>query len=224
MVDMATTSNTTEPTTYHFKEVALEKFNKVKNTSREYYDVSKNYVKENPLLSIALAGAALVSSIPLFFVLSTFGFVTLVIGSVLFVVYSIITTIAVIALFIPVTVILSTLAAYYALYYLAYNTYSKVSVILSEDKEASFSVKLVVDCFIKTIKEFVDHLKGYYHKALAFFIEKLIVLKASSSELTKNVNFDGIKAKGDVVLQKIRNLRAHKTEAAVPEELAKKEE
>jgi len=92
---MATESNTaTESTAQHFRDVALEKFNKVKTTSREYYDVSKNYVKENPLLSIALAGTALIASIPLFFVLFTFGFVLLVVGSVFFVVFSIMSTIA----------------------------------------------------------------------------------------------------------------------------------
>jgi len=202
MVDMvaATTSNTTEqqPATHHFRDVALEKFNQVKNTSREYYDVSKNYVKENPLLSIALAGTAIFASLPLFFVLSTFGFILLVVGSIFFVVFSIMATIASIVLFIPVTVTLFTLAFYYTLYYLAYNTYSKVSVILNEDKEASFSVKLVGDCLIKTIKEFADHIKAFYNKVIAFVIEKLAVLKVR--ELTKNVNFDGIKTRCDEVL------------------------
>jgi len=216
----ATTSNTTEPASHNFRDVALEKFNQVKTTSREYYDVSKNYVKENPLLSIALAATAIFASLPLFFVLSTFGFILLVVGSIFFVVFSIMSTIAGIVLFIPVTVTLFTVAVYYTLYYLAYNTYSKVSVILSEDKEASFSVKLVGDCLIKTLKEFADHLKGFYNKILAFVIEKIAVLKVR--ELARSVHLDGIKTRGDEVFQKIRSLRAQKAEA--PEELVKKEE
>jgi len=77
-----------------FRDVALEKLNLVKTTSREYYDVSKNYVKENPLLSITLVGIALVASLPLAFVLSTFLFILLCVGSVFFVVFSIMATIA----------------------------------------------------------------------------------------------------------------------------------
>ncbi|ORX51798.1 hypothetical protein BCR36DRAFT_582835 [Piromyces finnis] len=220
---MASTSEVaTESTTYNFKDVALEKFNQVKNTSKEYYDVSKNYVKENPLLSIVIAGTAILASLPLFFVLSTFGFILLVVGSIFFVVLSIISTIAGIVLFVPVTVTLLTVAFYYTLYYLAYNTYSKVSVILSEDEEASFSIKLVGDCLIKTVKEFANHIKSFYNKIILFVIEKLSVLKIS--EFTKNFDFEGIKTKGDEVFQRIRNFRGQKTESSVPEELAKKEE
>jgi len=206
-----------------FRDVALEKFNLVKSTSREYYDVSKNYVKENPLLSITLVGIALVASLPLAFVLSTFLFILLCVGSVFFVVFSIMATIAGTVLFIPVSVTLFTVAFYYALYYLTYNTYSKVSVILSEDKDASFSIKLVGDCLIKTLKEFAEHIREYYNKIINFVIEKLHVLKVD--ELTKNVNFEGIKTRKDEVIQKIRNFRAHKAESSsVPEELVKKEE
>jgi len=77
-----------------FKDVALEKINLVKSTSREYFDVSKNYVKENPFLSVALVGTAILASLPLVFVLSTFLFVLLVVGSIFFVVFSIMASIA----------------------------------------------------------------------------------------------------------------------------------
>jgi len=218
-------STTSEvPATQTFRDVAIERFNQVKSTSLEYYETSKNYVKENPFLSIVLAGTALISSLPLFFVVSTFLFILLCVSSVFFVVLSIMATVAGIVLFIPVTVTLATLVFYYTLYYLAYNTYSKVAVTLSEDKEASFSVKLVVDCLIKTVKEFGEHIRDYYNKIVSFVVEKLNALKIQ--ELTKNVNFDfeGIKTKKDEVFQKIRNFRINKAEAAVPEELAKKEE
>jgi len=206
-----------------FKDVALEKLNLVKTTSREYFDVSKNYVKENPFLSVALVGTAIIASLPLVFVLSTFLFVLLVVGSIFFVVFSIMASIAGTVLFIPVTVTLFTVVFYYALYYIAYNTYSKVSVILSEDKDATFSIKLVGDCLIKTIKEFANHIREYYNKVISFIIEKLHVLKID--ELTKNVNFEGIKTRKDEVIQKIRNFRAHKAEnATAPEEVVKKEE
>jgi len=206
-----------------FKDVALEKLNLVKTTSREYFDVSKNYVKENPFLSVALVGTAIIASLPLVFVLSTFLFVLLVVGSIFFVVFSIMASIAGTVLFIPVTVTLFTVVFYYALYYIAYNTYSKVSVILSEDKDATFSIKLVGDCLIKTIKEFANHIREYYNKVISFIIEKLHVLKID--ELTKNVNFEGIKTRKDEVIQKIRNFRAHKAEnATAPEEVVKKED
>jgi len=206
-----------------FKDVALEKINLVKSTSREYFDVSKNYVKENPFLSVALVGTAILASLPLVFVLSTFLFVLLVVGSIFFVVFSIMASIAGTVLFIPVTVTLFTVVFYYALYYITYNTYSKVSVILSEDKNATFSIKLVGDCLIKTIKEFANHIREYYNKVINFVIEKLHVLKID--ELTKNVNFEGIKTRKDEVIQKIRNFRAHKAEnPSAPEEVVKKEE
>ncbi|ORX88097.1 hypothetical protein BCR32DRAFT_288849 [Anaeromyces robustus] len=219
---MASTSTET-PVNQTFRDVALERFNQVKTTSKEYFDVSKNYVRENPLLSIALAGTALITSLPLFFVVGTFLFIFLCVSSVFFVVFSIMSTIAGIVLFIPVTVTLVTLVIYYSLYYLAYNTYSKVAVILSEDKEASFSVKLVGDCLIKTVKEYGEHIRDYYNKVVSFGIEKLSVLKIQ--ELTRNVNLEGIKIKNEVI-QKIRNFRANKADAnpSVPEELAKKEE
>jgi len=220
---MASTSSEV-PTTHTFRDVAIERFNQVKSTSIEYYETSKNYVKENPLLSIALAGTALISSLPLFFVVSTFLFILLCVSSVFFVVFSIMATIAGIVLFIPVTITLGTLMFYYTLYYLAYNTYSKVAVTLSENKEASFSVKLVVDSLIKTIKEFGEHIRDYYNKIVNFVIEKLNALKIQ--ELTRNVNFDfeGLKTKKDEVFQKIRNFRVNKAESSIPEELSKKEE
>jgi len=130
-----------------------------------------------------------------------------------------------IVLFVPVTITLGTVVFYYTLYYLVYNTYSKVAVTLSEDSEATFSIKLVVDAFIKTIKEFGEHLREYYNKIISFVVEKFDALKIQ--ELTKNVNFEGIKTKKDEVIQKIRSLRANKAEtqkATVPEELVKKEE
>jgi len=202
---MSTTTDTNTTATestplLHFRDVALEKLNQVRASSREYYDVSKGYVKENPLLSIALAGTAIFASLPLAFVVSVFLFVLLCVGSVFFVVFSIMATIAGIVLFLPASITLITLVAYYTLYYLAYNTYSKVSVILNEDKEASFSIKLVVDCLIKTLKEYGTHIRNYYNKIINFVIEKLNVLKVQ--ELTKSVNFEGIKTKKDEVIQK----------------------
>jgi len=216
------TVDTEVPTQLTFRDAALEKLNQVKTTSREYYDVSKNYVKENPLLSIVLVGITLIASLPLVFVVSTFLFILLCVGSVFFVVFSIMATITGIVLFIPVTITLFTVIFYYALYYLTYNTYSKVSVILSEEENASFSIKLVGDCLIKTLKEFAEHIREYYNKVINFVIEKLHVLKFD--ELTKNVNLEGIKSRKNEVIQKIKNFRAHKESPSVPEELVKKEE
>jgi len=145
-----------------------------------------------------------------FFFLISFFFLLVIIG---------------IVLFIPVTITLGTLIFYYALYYLAYNTYSKVAVTLSEDSDATFSIKLVVDSLIKTIKEFGEHIRDYYNKIIGFVILKFGALKLE--ELKRNVNFDGIKTKKDEVIQKIRSLRANKAEAqkaTVPEKLAEKEE
>ncbi len=82
-----------EVPTQSFKDVAIEKFNQVKTTSKEYFDVSKNYVKENPFLSVALVGTAVLASLPLAFVLSTFLFILLIVGSIFFVVFSIMATI-----------------------------------------------------------------------------------------------------------------------------------
>ncbi|KAG4084953.1 hypothetical protein H8356DRAFT_1742602 [Neocallimastix lanati (nom. inval.)] len=222
---MASTTTSETPATHTFRDVAIEKFNQVKSTSLGYYETSKGYVKENPFLSIAIAGTAFVTSLPLFFVISTFLFILLCVSSVFFVVFSIMATIAGIVLFIPVTITLGTLIFYYALYYLAYNTYSKVAVTLSEDSDATFSIKLVVDSLIKTIKEFGEHIRDYYNKIIGFVILKFGALKLE--ELKRNVNFDGIKTKKDEVIQKIRSLRANKAEAqkaTVPEKLAEKEE